>query len=255
MTQRIIAFGAQKGGVGKTTTVVNVAAGLARRGRKVCVCDLDPQANTTKHFGFKPQEFNQSTYDLILKGAALKDLAVEVKENLTLVPSKSELAGAEVDLLNLPGKDGRLKKALIPAKEYDYIILDLAPSLGQLVLNGLTAAKEIIVPVQAHFHSYESLADLIKTIKMVQEYTNSDLEIGGFLVTFFNKQINLSKMIYDLLQENFADKVFKTKINSNIKLAEAAAAGKDIFSYYSNCQGAWDYAALCDEITAMEVRP
>lgn len=252
---RVIAFANQKGGVGKTSTVVNVAAGLAKIGKKVCLFDLDPQANATEALGIDPDSLDLTVYDLMLNNADPGDIVKQLNDNLWLIPSNIELAGAEVALANLAGKDSRLKKAIekvLSVYDFDYVLIDCPPSLGQLTLNGLTAAKEIIVPLQAQFFSYKALSRLIETIETVKQYTNPDIRISGIVCTFYREQRTLNKTIDELLRERFGTTVFKTKISDNIKLAEAPSVGKDIFSYFPNCQGAWDYASLCDEIIKME---
>lgn len=251
---RVISFANQKGGCAKTTTVQNVGAGLAKLGRKVCLIDLDPQANLTEGMGLNPDDLDLTVYNLILDGAPFDAVVQEIKENLWLVPSSIELAGAEVALATLAGKDLRLKKALEQAKEFDYIIIDSPPSLSQLTLNGLTAATEVIVPLQTEFYSYKALKRLIETIDTVKQYTNPGITITGIICTFYREQRILNRNVAEQLKEHFGTKVFKTKIHDNIKLAEAPAAGQDIFAYFSNCQGAWDYKNLCHEIIGMEVK-
>lgn len=253
MKQRVIAFANQKGGVGKTTTVVSVAAGLAKMGRRVCLCDLDPQANATEAVGINPDGQDKSIFDLMLNSTPIDEVLMKVAENFFIIPSNIELAGAEVALANLAGKDARLKKALEQAHDFDYILIDCPPSLGQLTLNGLTAAKEIIVPLQAEFFSYKALSRLIETIDTVKQYTNPDAFISGIICTFYREQRTLNKSIDELLRENFGTTVFKTKIRDNIKLAETPSVGKDIFAYSPSSQGAEDYTNLCKEIAAMEV--
>lgn len=250
---RIIALANQKGGVAKTTTVQNVGAGLALRGKRVCLVDLDPQANLTEGMGIDPDNLELSTFNLIIDGSPLNSVIREIKENLWLLPSNIELAGAEVKLATLAGKDARLKKALEKAEGFDYIIIDCPPSLSQLTLNGLTACTEVVVPLQTEFYSFKALKKLLETIEMVKQYTNPDITLSGIICTFFRDQRNLNKNVVDLVKEHFGTKVFNTKIHDNIKLAEAPAAGQDIFAYFSNCVGAWDYKNLCDEIIAMEV--
>jgi chromosome partitioning protein len=251
---RIIAFVNQKGGVAKTTTVQNLGAALALRGKMVCLCDFDPQANLTEGFGINPDELEMTTYDLILKGAKVESVIKKITDNLWLLPSNLDLSGAEVELPTLAGKDLRLKKALEHLTGWDYIIIDCPPSLGQLTLNVLTAAKEVMVPLQAQFYSYKALKRLLETMAAVQQYTNPDLELTGIVCTFFRKERVLNKNVEELLREQFGAKVFKTRISDNIKLAEAPTAGKDIFTYFPNCMGAWDYKNLGAEVIEMEDR-
>lgn len=251
---RRIAFANQKGGVGKTTTVQNVGAGLARMGRRVLVIDFDPQANLTEGFGVMPDEITLSTYNLIMGTNSLSELVVQINENLFLVPSNIDLAGAEVELLSLPGKEHRLGKALESATEYDYILIDCPPSLGQLTLNGLTAAKEIMIPVQTQFYAFKAFRKLNETIEMIQKWSNPELEISGIIATFFDSRKSLSKGVVAQLNEFFGEKFFNTLIRDNTKLAETPVVGSDVFSYAPNSMGSWDYKALCEEIVAMEDR-
>lgn len=252
MEQRIIAFANQKGGVGKTTTVINLAAALALKGKRVCLVDMDPQANATVGLGINSDELDLSVYDLMLEDVPLKNVIKKINDNLFVIPSSIGLAGAEVKLPTLAGKDMRLKKALEQAKDFDYILIDAPPSLSQLTLNALTAAKEVIVTLQVQFYSYRGLAELIKTIDMVKQYTNPDLIMSGIVCTFYREQRTLNKSIDDMLRDQFGETVFKTKIRENIKLAETPSVGMDIFSYDPNSLGAQDYSALCKEVIDME---
>lgn len=251
---RRIAFVNQKGGVGKTTTVQNVGAGLARIGRRVLIIDLDPQANLTEGYGVNPDEVEKSVYNLLMGTDVLPAVAVKINENLMLAPACIDLAGAEVELLSLPGKEHRLRKALETVLDYDYILIDCPPSLGQLTLNGLTAAQEVIIPIQSQFYAFKALKKLIETVDMVKQWSNPELEISGIVATLYDARKSLSKDVVAQLQEYFGDKLFKTLIRDNTKLAETPAAGQDVFTYAANSMGAWDYKALCDEVAAMEAR-
>lgn len=253
MRQRTIVFANQKGGVGKTTTVVNLAAALAQKKRRVLLVDMDPQANATIGLGIDPENLDLTVHSMMLEDAPLELVAKEVNPHLFVVPSSIHLAGAEIQLPTLPGKDMRLKKALEQAKGFDYILIDAPPSLGQLALNALTAAKEVIVPLQVQVFSYRGLSELIKTIEMVRQYTNPDLTMSGIVCTFYREQRTLNKTIDDQLREKFGERVFQTKIRENIKLAETPLSGCDIFRYDPSSLGAEDYAALCKEIISMEV--
>lgn len=250
---RRIAFVNQKGGVGKTTTVQNVGAGLARIGRRVLIIDLDPQANLTEGYGVNPDEIEKSVYNLLMGTDTLGNISVKVSDNLDIVPACIDLAGAEVELLSLPGKEHRLRKALEPVTGYDYILIDCPPSLGQLTLNGLTAVQEVIIPIQSQFYAFKALRKLMETVEMVKQWSNPDLEISGIVATLYDARKSLSKDVVAQLQEYFGNKLFKTLIRDNTKLAETPAAGTDVFSYASNSMGAWDYRALCEEIAAQEV--
>jgi len=251
---RIISFANQKGGVGKTTTVQNVGAGLAMMGKRVLLVDLDPQGNLTEGNGIDPDSLKFTTFDLLLNGTPPSEIVQQITENLFILPANIELAGAEVALANLAGKDSRLSKALEQVKDMDIILIDCPPSLGQLTLNGLTAATEIIVPVQTEFYSYKGLRRLKETIDTVKMYTNPKAEISGIVCTFYRDNRNLNKQVEEGLVANFGDRVFKTKIRDSIKLAETPAAGQNIFDYQAKSQGADDYMELCKEILSMEGR-
>ncbi|ANA41753.1 hypothetical protein A2G06_16560 (plasmid) [Geobacter anodireducens] len=251
---RRIAFVNQKGGVGKTTTVQNVGAGLARLGRRVLIIDLDPQANLTEGYGVNPDEIDKSVYNLLMGTDGLSAVSVQLNENLSLAPACIDLAGAEVELLSLPGKEHRLRKALESVVDYDYILVDCPPSLGQLTLNGLTAAQEVIIPIQSQFYAFKALRKLIETVDMVKQWSNSELVISGIVATLYDARKSLSKDVVAQLQEYFGEKLFKTLIRDNTKLAETPAAGSDVFTYAPNSMGSWDYKALCDEIAQMEDR-
>lgn len=251
---RRIAFVNQKGGVAKTTTVQNVGAGLARLGRRVLLIDLDPQANLTEGYGVPPDELTKSVYNLLMGSESLPDVTVGLNERLFLAPACIDLAGAEVELLSLPGKEHRLRKALETISGFDYVLIDCPPSLGQLTLNGLTAVHEVMIPIQSQFYAFKALRKLIETVEMVKQWSNPDLEISGIIATLFDSRKSLSKEVVSQLQGYFGEKVFKTLIRDNTKLAETPAAGCDVFTYAPNSMGSWDYKALCDEIVVMEDR-
>jgi chromosome partitioning protein len=244
----------QKGGVAKTTTAVNIAAGLALLEKKVLLVDLDPQGNLTEGLGFDPDSLEKTTYDLIMENASVSDVMLQRSENLFVLPANIELSGAEVELLSLAGKDQRLRSALAGVEGFDYIIIDLPPSLGQLTINGLTAAREVMIPCSAEFYALKGLKRLIGTIDDIRKWSNPSLEITGIIVTFYHSSKNLCKEVVEHLRTHFGDKVFQTYIRQITKLAESPMAGLDIFSYDKNSKGAWDYKGLCDEIAAMEVK-
>ena len=254
MKQRIIVFANQKGGVGKTTTTVNLAAALALTGRRVLLVDMDPQGNASTHLGAKPTKDQLTTYELLLKEAPFKDVVVNAKQNIDILPTDIRLADAEIELPTLHGKDVRLKMALESATDYHYILIDSPPSLGQLTLNALTAAKELMVVVEAEVFAFEAVAHLMKTVGLTQKYCNPDLKLAGVICTNFQGNLNLNKEIYDLINENFGAIAFKTAVRKNVKLGEAPAKKKDIFEFDDSCTGAQDYAALCKELIAMEGR-
>ncbi len=238
---KIIAISNHKGGVGKTTTVVNLAAGLSSFGRKVLAVDLDPQANLTFSFGISKVE--TSIYDALKGNAELP--VINVKENLDIVPSSLDLAGAEMELNAEAGREYILNELLQPFKnKYDYILIDCPPSLGLLTINAFTAADEIIIPIQAHFLAIKGLTKILEVISKVKRRLNPKVEITGVVITLYDKRKILHRDVEDTIKTYFQDKVYHTKIRENIALAEAPAQGQDIFSYQSSSRGAEDYYKL-----------
>ncbi len=249
---RIIAFINQKGGVGKTTCAANIGAGLALQGRKVLLVDLDPQANLSEGLGVETSELKTTIYDVLISGSDIHDALLPIKDNLSLLPSSLDLAGAESELISMQGRESRLKSALQHIRGYDYVLIDAPPSLGQLTLNAMYAAREIFIPVQTEFYALKGMAKLRTTIAEVQKWGNPHLEVTGVIGTCFDARKNLSKEVLDQVVANFPGKVFKTLIRDYVALAEAPSAGQDIFAYDGKSRGAEDYASLCKEILAME---
>lgn len=249
---RVVAFVNQKGGVGKTTSVSCLGAALSRRARKVLLVDLDPQGNLTEGFGIETDDLAASVYDVIVGGTPMNDIIVSVADNLDLAPANIDLSGAETELLQLPGKDLRLKKALDDLQSYDYILIDCPPSLGQLTLNALTAAKEVIIPVQAEYFALKGLQKLIRTVDMVQEWSNKNLAITGIVATRYDGRRNLNRSVVEQLREHFGEELFLSMIRENVALAEAPTTGSDIFEYRMGSHGAQDYQALCDRVIQQE---
>ncbi len=241
---RTIAISNHKGGVGKTTTVVNLAAALASLDRKILVVDLDPQANLTFSFGVSKVE--ESIYDA-LKGKVEIPI-LELRRNLYLVPSSLDLAGAEMELNSEAGREYILKEILDPVKDdYDYVLIDCPPSLGLLTINAFTAADEVIIPIQAHFLAIKGLTKILEVISKVQRRLNPDVQITGVIITLYDKRKILHRDIEETIKTYFQDKVYNSKIRENISLAEAPAQGTDIFNYSSGSKGAEDYHALAVE--------
>lgn len=255
MSARIIAVVNQKGGVGKTTTTANLAAGLALREKKVLLIDLDAQGNLSAHFGVRVDEDEAekttTVYDVLRHGAALEDAIVEVKEGLDLAPASLFLSAADLELGGVIGRELLLRKAIEPLIEnYDFILLDCPPSLGLLSLNGLVAAHRVIVPVQSEFLALHGVRQLLDTIDQVRSAYNPGLTVGGVLLCLHDARRKLARSVADTVREYFGDLVFNTVIRVNVALAEAPAQGCSIFSYDSRCSGAVDYGNLADEVLA-----
>lgn len=247
---RTIAIINQKGGSGKTTTTVNLGGYLASFNKKVLVLDLDPQANTTIHLGLKPHEIEKNIYDVMTDGASINSIIKKTEvESLDICPANIDLSGVEIELAGIVGREMVLKDALDDTiKNYDYIIVDCPPSLSLLTINALTVAKEIIIPVQTEFFALEGMGKLINTVEIVKQRLNRDLKITGILPTMFDGRTNLSKEVIEKINEYFGNKVYKTKIRKNIKLAEASSHGKPILLYDPKSSGAEDYEAFSKEV-------
>lgn len=251
---RKIAVINQKGGSGKTTTVVNLGYYLREFGKKVLLIDLDPQAHTTIHLGFEPPNIKKSLYDLLVNQTPLNEVLKETPyKNLHLIPSKIELASAEIELVNEVGREIILREILKKNRvKYDYIIMDCPPSLGLLTLNALTTAKEVFIPIQAEFFALEGLTKLFQTIKIVKERINPELEITGIIITMYDRRKNICRDVERKVEEYFKDKVFKTRIRENVRLAEAPSFGKAIGDFDPVCHGAEDYKSLTEEVIKQE---
>ncbi|MCM8784629.1 MAG: AAA family ATPase [Candidatus Omnitrophica bacterium] len=251
---RKIAVINQKGGSGKTTTVVNVGYYLAEIGKTVLLIDLDPQSHTTIHLGFEPPEIKKSLYDLLVNQTPLSDILKSTPyKNLHLIPSKIDLASAEIELVNEVGREIILREILKKNNvKYDYVIMDCPPSLGLLTLNALTTAREVFIPIQAEFFALEGLTKLFQTIKIVKERINPALEITGIIITMYDKRKNICKDVEKKVEEYFKGKVFKTRIRENVRLAEAPSYGKPIGEFDKNSYGAEDYKKLTKEIIKQE---
>ena len=253
---RKIAIINQKGGSGKTTTVVNVGAYLSKFGKKVLLIDLDPQAHTTIHLGFEPPKVENSVYEILLNETEIEKAILPTKlNNLFLLPSKIELASAEIELVNEVGREIILRDALKRyQKRFDYIMIDCPPSLGLLTLNALTTAKEVFIPIQTEFFALEGLTKLLQTINIVKERLNPELKITGVILTMFDKRKNICREVAQKVKEYFKDNVFRTKIRENVRLAEAPGFGKTIEEFAPKSHGAEDYLKLTREILKQEKR-
>lgn len=248
---RIYAIANQKGGVGKTTTVVNLSAYLASSGRRVLLVDLDPQANATSSIGLDKNRVTQSTYHLLLEQAPVTQLRIRHEEfNFDILAASPSLAAAEIELVHAIGREYRLQKALaVVEAEYDYILIDSPPSLGLLTINALTAARDgVLIPVQTEYLPLEGLTQLTETIQLVKEYLNPSLRIRGVMMTMYDSRTNLSRQVVEEVRRHFPNKVFRTIIPRNIRLGEAPSFGQPINFYAPQSPGAMAYKLLTAEL-------
>ena len=249
---RVLAVVNQKGGVGKTTTSVNLAAALAQAGRRVLLVDLDPQGNATMGSGIDKRTVGRTVYHVLLGLADFAAVRVRVERgSFDLLPANRELAGAEIELVGLDRREARLKTALQRvAQEYDFVLIDCPPSLSLLTVNALTAAQRVLIPMQCEYYALEGLSDLVATIKRVRVSLNPDLEIAGLLRTMYDPRNMLSQQVSRQLEEHFKDKVYRTLVPRNVRLAEAPSYGVPAVLWDAASKGAQAYLALADEILA-----
>ena len=247
---KIISIINQKGGVGKTTTVINLASALSQQGKKILVIDLDPQGNATSGGGINKSEINYSIYDVLIGNVTLNKTILNSKESLfDISPANQNLAGAEIDLVDIQDREFMLKNAIsFLGEKYDFVLIDCPPTLNLLTVNALVAATAVLIPMQCEYYALEGLSDLVNTIKKVKKQLNPDIEIEGLLRTLFDKRNTLAQQVSNELSSHFGSKVYKTIIPRNVRLAEAPSHGKAALFYDKSSKGAKAYLNLAEEI-------
>ena len=247
---KIIALANQKGGVGKTTTTINLAASLATLEKSVLVIDADPQANASSGLGVDIKEVDCSIYECIIDHADVRDAIYTTDINgLEIIPSHINLVGAEIEMLNLPNRENVIKNMLATIRdEYDFILIDCSPSLGLITVNALTAADSVVIPVQCEYFALEGISKLLNTIKIIKSRLNPQLEIEGFLLTMYDSRLRLANQIYDEVKRHFQELVFKTVIQRNVKLSESPSHGLPVILYDADSTGSKNHLALAKEI-------
>ena len=251
---RVISVANQKGGVGKTTTTVNLGACLASLGKKVLLVDMDAQGNATSGVGVRKPDVKQDIYDVLVNELPIAEATIVTEhENLNIVPATLQLAGAEIELTSMMARESRLKGSLAEVKnQYDYILIDCPPSLGHLTINSFTASDAILIPVQCEYYALEGLSQLLNTVRLVQKHFNPDLEIAGVLLTMYDARTNLGTEVVEEVRKYFREKVYDTIIPRNVRLSEAPSHGLPIIDYDPRSRGAEVYQALAKEVVDRE---
>lgn len=248
---KIIAIANQKGGVGKTTTTINLAASLAALEKKVLLVDADPQANATSGLGIQPEDIHETLYECLLNGSSIPPtalLSTEI-EHLDILPSHIDLVGAEIELLNHPNRESVLRQVLRPlADKYDYVLIDCSPSLGIITVNTMVASDSVMIPVQSEYYALEGIAKLLNTVRIVKSRLNPALEIEGFVLTMYDGRLRLANQVYDEVKKHFGELVFKTVIHRNVKLSEAPSHGLPVIAYDAESRGAVNHLQLAEEL-------